>query len=626
MAELNLTDKFIIDRSNITYKTSFKEIQDQIDTNLLGDNVSLDPSDTVNMTVDILDNTNFGINWTPAGQKKSKIYTNVGVGAVDESWLYIGGNKRDAKINLVLGQAGQIQNISLEDPIGTSFAVGEYFSTSIRNTNNNTADYGKALITVTQLQTGIAENDDPEYANFITEITPVTSGSGYADGDVDIVFTDGNGGTETFTTYINIAPDSIQVDPTITASGTDFSDGIVEVTGIGRGLTVSITTANGQITNAAVEYVGFGFKPGDTGTIISPGAGEYGRDVNGYELTTWLGESAPPGPAKPNEGWVILSSLSDDGGYVLRSGDEMFGTLSILAAADPAIIAVNDITTDNGLSGNTVTAYTSLGSNGTLSVEGKSTLRGGFDAGDLDHTRISTIAHQLKVTNLAGYREMNDDFDAVVISDPEGNSAGTTIPLDDKSFITKGYFDKNNTGGDNGIDGHEYDIEVQTQAIDERSEGVFMLTEDGVDKTKMVFKAGDLIRLTASDGDNSLKIETDATSVIFSPTAPDPDVGKLWYNTLDGRLYVCYEDSGEPASNGQGGLLASVQWVDASPSAINGGDYVYKYGDIVNNFLRIQNDTKNNPDLDEAVFFAQHYILDELKNIADAPPTTTVGG
>ncbi len=84
----------------------------------------------------------------------------------------------------------------------------------------------------------------------------------------------------------------------------------------------------------------------------------------------------------------------------------------------------------------------------------------------------------------------------------------------------------------------------------------------------------------------------------------------------EGRTYVCYEDQGDT------NLPATTQWVDMSPSAINGGDYVYKYGDEVKNFLFVANDNENDTSIPDAVFFAQHYDLGRLDNIASADPST----
>lgn len=66
--------------------------------------------------------------------------------------------------------------------------------------------------------------------------------------------------------------------------------------------------------------------------------------------------------------------------------------------------------------------------------------------------------------------------------------------------------------------------------------------------------------MTSSDGQHTAHIATQeevaAQAVIFSDSAPElPCDSKLWWNTVDGVLYIQYDDG------------TTVSWVEASPTA-----------------------------------------------------------
>lgn len=75
-------------------------------------------------------------------------------------------------------------------------------------------------------------------------------------------------------------------------------------------------------------------------------------------------------------------------------------------------------------------------------------------------------------------------------------------------------------------------------------------------------KADSLVELHVSNSDGtelrhlSTQQETLSQTVIFSDVAPElPCASKLWWNTVDGVLYVQYDDG------------TTVTWVEASPAA-----------------------------------------------------------
>ena len=79
----------------------------------------------------------------------------------------------------------------------------------------------------------------------------------------------------------------------------------------------------------------------------------------------------------------------------------------------------------------------------------------------------------------------------------------------------------------------------------------------------------------------------DGPTVEVGASAPDLSTGEykegdLWYNTQDGRLYIVYDAPhvGDTTSS-------TLYWVDASPAALNGDDFLKKAGDEVTGNLTV---------------------------------------
>ena len=254
--------------------------------------------------------------------------------------------------------------------------------------------------------------------------------------------------------------------------------------------------------------------------------------------------------------------------------------------------------TDNISGGElTITENATIGKNVTIGEPGR---------GNTTFTNNNSIHNEL-----AGYRSVTADGTKVEVF-----VDGTIVEkeIEDNHFITKRFFDKNGGGGGGGND-VTYTLEVTPQTDGFSSQAVdysdIVLMEDDnttADPPQVAglvrLQPGSNIKLVSDDGAGEIEISADATRVIFSDNAPLPVadyIGNLWYNTLDGRTYVAYED---PGVDGDPNLPPSMQWVDASPSAINGGDYVYRYGDEVENYLYVN-----------GRFNATHYKLDRLPQL-----------
>ncbi len=98
--------------------------------------------------------------------------------------------------------------------------------------------------------------------------------------------------------------------------------------------------------------------------------------------------------------------------------------------------------------------------------------------------------------------------------------------------------------------------------------------------------------------DKSQSVESGATIIVSSsnpkwdllnPDDTQYDQGTLWYNTIDGRLYVLvYDENSLPLPDG--GYVS--YWIDASPSYINEDKFVKVVGnETINGSLTIENDT-----------------------------------
>ena len=119
--------------------------------------------------------------------------------------------------------------------------------------------------------------------------------------------------------------------------------------------------------------------------------------------------------------------------------------------------------------------------------------------------------------------------------------------------------------------------------------------------TTAVFVGGAHTDVTI-DSNDKIEVSSTASRLWEGDTPPsDSDVQPrdFWYNSVDGRLYVYY-------TNGS----ADPVWVDASPSAIDGSDYVQKRGDTILGDIAFEAKTDGS---------ASHSLLCYHYNLSDLP-------
>ena len=112
--------------------------------------------------------------------------------------------------------------------------------------------------------------------------------------------------------------------------------------------------------------------------------------------------------------------------------------------------------------------------------------------------------------------------------------------------------------------------------------------------------------------DEGLEISAEKSRAVVQPTPPDLadyEQGDLWYNSTDGRLYIVYDNPLDPSN-------PTPVWIDASPAALNGGDFLLRTGDTVTNFFNV-GDRNADKDKYSDTFFAQVYDLESLPLITD---------
>jgi hypothetical protein len=82
--------------------------------------------------------------------------------------------------------------------------------------------------------------------------------------------------------------------------------------------------------------------------------------------------------------------------------------------------------------------------------------------------------------------------------------------------------------------------------------------------------AGDNVTITPANGLGDVEIDVDVPPGTVVDTVPPvaPEEGQLWWNSVDGKLYVFYEDDN------------SSQWVEASPQG-GGGDFSQAEADVL---------------------------------------------
>ena len=147
---------------------------------------------------------------------------------------------------------------------------------------------------------------------------------------------------------------------------------------------------------------------------------------------------------------------------------------------------------------------------------------------------------------------------------------------------------------------------------------VIKLTDQDNNETQVTIRPGRGIKFINTDTNefeiqNTIDIPTDdddtppttSSAVFVSPSAPElgeyPIVnGSLWYNTVNGRLYV--------AVTYYAGTDVYFDWIDASPSSFN--DAIRKnQNDATDNTLDVNN-----------TFYAQHFNLERLDPMPPVSP------
>lgn len=671
MANTKKDDLLIISRGSITYKTEVSDLMSS------SGNITIDKDKGgIDVTLPITDSTNFP-GWLPRNQDIGPLYVNSGSGTVHDSWIYIGGAKKDAKISvdidtgessgnylkIVTYNGDQTGYLKDDTVTGTINGVGRAASFDVKIVNGfinsivvtdsgdgvdlpGTVDvdfdatdgtssvlecvvsdagtgYTDGNQTITSTGSGLVVDLTTDSNGGITNIDVVSAGSGFKYGDT-FEIPGGTGGTglvtavdpndydytstETLTFDYELFPFKTIV--TLTDPGSEFVDGAGQIFetdgGTGSGMKVKCDVTGGELQELtlSVQVIGANdYAHGDELSVVCTGSGQYGLPVAGGEVITWLGEANDTSAPEKDEGWVIFSSISagDDDGFVKIIGDRMTGTLIMEDSAVPAIVASKDITSDSNIEAKEYIIGELGLVGGSLTINGNSDLRGNVNIGADDASGSTNIYHTLTAHRPSGYIETDANGENVKV---DLSGTDTFFPIGDNDFITRRFFETHSSGGPSG-NNIEYEIQVPAQGTDTVSSFVLLETDllggpSTVEKSRVKFIPGQNITLLNDDGESAIEISAESTKVIFSEYAPEFQEGQLWYNTRDGRTYVGYRDEGNDTYG------ASDQWVDASPTAINGGDYVYRYGDVVENYLTV-----------EGEFSAKHYDLSVLDNIAD---------
>ena len=583
--------------SEETHKTTGEHLGDMV--NQLDNNLYFDTTKILDLTKPINDDDNFGATYdADVDHPIGRLFQNVGEGTAEATWIYIGGNKRDAVFEVISsGTNGRIESVNFDETTGLT--AGNYTDLPVTGGNNGVV------------------NATVDGSGYLTDLELVASGDGYGDsGNINI------GGT---TVTINLTTvDGIDI--SLTDGGNSFEDPSGDnpfdtFSTSGDGMKIEITTTNdgptGTVTVGTIKIVGGEYPVGSIITVESNTSTEkYGREVAGTELITWTGEADP---GEQNNGWIVFTNLASpdkpDSGFVLKTGDKMSGQLTIdTGSTDASIVAENNVIVHAAVVGDSLSTQGNITGN-ALYIDETAEIHKSVTLGygeDFDSAQLFSYG-PAKFNSKAGYDAIGVDPMEMRITHPID---GTTqdVPLDNEDFVHKAYVDgaianaKIDAGGVVPDDLFQYEIGCGDNDTDSHNADI-ILTEYDTGKTNptggdtlVTLVAGENIILHTNNAEKTIEIEAEAAKVYIQAGAPDLEPGNLWYNTLDGRLYVCYEDAGD------GSLPASIQWVDASPSAINGGDYVYKYGDTMENFLTVDGN-----------FTAKHYQLDMLDNI---PPIT----
>lgn len=345
-----------------------------------------------------------------------------------------------------------------------------------------------------------------------------------------------------------------------------------------------IADSNGVITIDSIKTAGGGFIDGQRVRILNNNTtGAFPQqELVGGELIAYSDDASTNEPV-----WRIIGKIGVDEvtAFVRLSGDTMLGPLIA-----PGITATGELTVSSG-NGITVVDGNIGITSGSLSIQD----------GGISQTGGNVTIDNDVATGLAYYG-------APTTASPDLSAAAENV------LVTKKFVD---------------DTVTSIGAITDKSLPIYEVTTTDAN-------GGDpRILLSAVDGNNNTYKQTSAvtigggvhTDVILEsavitvnstaakvwegstpPTDPDVKVSDLWYNDVDGRLYFYYENGSDPAV-----------WVDASPSAIDGSDYIAKAGDNIDGTLTFSPNGEVNGDnpggINPHTFTCYHYGIETLPKL-----------
>ena len=166
----------------------------------------------------------------------------------------------------------------------------------------------------------------------------------------------------------------------------------------------------------------------------------------------------------------------------------------------------------------------------------------------------------------------------------------------------------------------EYTAQIEIDEVRYQEDGTEI--ERTPEKELIKFRAGENVTITKvndfglGNDEDALEISAAKSRAEVSPTPPNLDnyeQGDLWYNSTDGRLYMAYMNYPNGTADGTEHLI----WIDASPAALNGGDFLKRNGDTVENYFNV-GASSSDPAVQltyDTEFFAQVYQLEKLPSI-----------
>ena len=323
----------------------------------------------------------------------------------------------------------------------------------------------------------------------------------------------------------------------------------------------------------------------------------------------------------------------DDGDLITVTGDtgvtftvrkqaaaaiRVLGGNSVLALETDHRIVVGQITgTVLNLSGDAFL-------NGELQVQGLTALGESIDKG----TETVSATAQTQLAYIAGSAFMLRDLAA----DESNHVDDLLIPSwkHVKEFVLDSVFE--GVDIDQSLLHYEFgntnyvtasDTEFQTRLnLDQfryqTSDGSKIDLQPGISSTLVNFKAGENVTIEVvndfNGSEEAFEISAAKSRAAVSSTPPELDTveeGDLWYNSTDGRLYLAYMNFPPDGSD------EYLIWIDASPAAINGGDFLQRKGDTVENYFNV-GEQSSDPAVQatyDTEFFAQVYKLESLPSI-----------